>query len=516
MDTLLSYYQQFMELSKINPIMSGIVGVWVAGVITWSFRNVPMRLWSFTKRQCIRHVNIVSVGPDGNNENYNLFLNWYQSKGHSKLARTLQLLTMRVDGSRQSIITAGYSTHYFFFKGHLYWFSKSVMTQQQGNDELKETITVSGLFVSQERLLKFIDEFKWVRLDGSNTLPDVYLWRSNRINGASGYWHEITQLRSRNLSTVAISKQIREEVMAAVKKFDGDEALYADRGIAYKLTFEFTGPTGTGKTSFIRALATYFKRDLYIINLKDMKDDGLLEALLAVRDGSFVLFEDYDSCQNLWKRTAVVEDLRSRGAEDIDVRMSLKMRESGATSGPTLQGFLNAIDGAIPLHNCIIFFTANTPDVIDPAVRRKGRMDKSYELGPLDHESIVTFIKGIFPEARLLQGQFEPISGANLSGLMLDNSDNLQQFVDAIPFVCYYDGMRPMGDMLDSLSITAHFDDATYHLDGSDAPLRVEPPLARGMQPSVLLVDESPFLPNAEMRAIELVNGKQLYPENGH
>lgn len=143
-------------------------------------------------------------------------------------------------------------------------------------------------------------------------------------------------------------------------------------------------------------------------------------------------------------------------------------------------------------------------------------MDKSYELGLLDHTTIKTFIKGIFPEARLPPGQFEPISGANLSGLMLDNSDNLQKFVDSIPFLGYYSGMRPMGDMLDSLSITAHFDDATYHIDGSRPRPDTEPPYARGMQPSILLVDDFPFLPDAEMKALDQANGKPLYPENGH
>lgn len=489
MDTLLSYYQQFMELSKINPIMSGIFGVWVAGVITWSFRNVPMRVWQFTKRQCIRHVNIVSVGPDGDNVNYNRFLNWYQRNEHSRLARTLQLLTVRLQGQRQSLVTAGYSTHYFFHKGYLYWFSKSVMQQQQGGDDLKETITVSGLFVSQARLLAFIDEFKWERPSDAEREPEVYLWRSLRMSGSSGHWGMSMPLRPRRLETVAISKDIRDRVMDAIRLFDTRQDWYDARGIAYKTSFEFTGPTGTGKTSFIRALATYFKRDLYVINLKEMRDDALLEALLAITDGSFILFEDYDSCLALWKREVMIADMQASGAGELDIKMSMKMREAGASNGPTLQGYLNAIDGVIPLHNCILFFTANNPEAIDPAVRREGRMDHKFVIGALDHDDIVAFVQGIYPDAKLPTHKFQPILGAALSKLLLDNVEDLQKFVDSIP-ITHLRGMFRAPQIIDEAA----------HMESSSHDFGTESGLS-----SVLLSKK----PNA-------VDGKSLYPENGY
>lgn len=426
MNTFLSWYQQLMELSKINPVMAGIVGVWVAGVITYFMRNVPMRIWGFIKRQSMRHVDICSVSTSGHNANYGFFLDWVTESGAITFSRVLQLLWKHGKGGWDSRIEAGYGTHYFFYKRHLFWYTKSMMQQQQNtSNDLKEQVRITGLFVSDKLIRQMVEEF--AHHPSKKLCNWIY-----RIHGGDSY---AVELQPRELRTIAVDSDILNDIIRRIKIFQSPEEQerYRQQGIALKLGIEITGPSGTGKTSLIRALAYYFKRDLYVIDMSMIQSSlHLQNRLMSIDDGSFVLFEDYDSEKALWLREAYVKHLEAKGANPLDIKMASSDSIMG-TRGVSLTGFLNAIDGVVPLHNLVIFYTTNVPEVIDPAVRRKGRMDVSYELAELNHKTILDFVLGIYPQAVRPEFEFAPIRGSVLSGLLLDHFDNLQAFVDTIP-----------------------------------------------------------------------------------
>jgi chaperone BCS1 len=473
MDTLLSYYQQFMELSMINPMMGGLVGVWIAAVTTYLFRNVPLRVWGWIKRNSTRHLQLTSVGPNGDNKSYNRFLDWFtEEKKRTRFVRSWQFTTFRDSGSFTNQFSAGYSRHYFFYKWHLCWFSKTQL-DSQGTDKLKEQISITVLFGSQAFLESFVDEFKWKPAEKVKRVPDILVYKQE---GNYNYWDDIKKLSPRHLNTVAIRKSTREEILKYIWVFQEAREWYLKRGIPFKLSIELTGPSGTGKTSLVRAIATYFNMDLYIVRLNEFRDKDLVLALSKIPANAIVLVEDYDSCEALLDRKKFEAQLRQDASSEMDYQMSKRL---GSTSGPTLAGVLNAFDGVIPLDGQIIFWTTNHPEKIDSAVRRKGRMDHSYELGELEHDDIKDFIEGLLPDAKLPEGKFAPISGSKLSSLLPHHADDLQKFVDSIPYIAYVpEPVSPRGLGRPTLII----DEATY--PGDVCPSGFEPD--RGVMASIV------------------------------
>lgn len=126
-------------------------------------------------------------------------------------------------------------------------------------------------------------------------------------------------------------------------------------GIPYRRGYMLHGPPGSGKTSFIQALAGELGYNICLLNLAErgLTDDKLNHLLGLVPDRSILLLEDVDSAFNR----------RVQSSED------------GFKSSVTFSGLLNALDGVASSEERIIFMTTNHFDRLDPALIRPGRVD---------------------------------------------------------------------------------------------------------------------------------------------
>lgn len=72
---------------------------------------------------------------------------------------------------------------------------------------------------------------------------------------------------------------------------------YHDRGIPYRRGYLLHGPPGSGKTSFIQALAGELEKNICILNVNDMgmTDDRLAHLLNNIPPSSILLLEDIDA-----------------------------------------------------------------------------------------------------------------------------------------------------------------------------------------------------------------------------
>jgi hypothetical protein len=73
---------------------------------------------------------------------------------------------------------------------------------------------------------------------------------------------------------------------------------YHERGIPYRRGYLLTGPPGTSKSSFARAVAGQHNLDMYILSLtdRDLDDTALIKLLNSLNPRSLVLLEDVDVC----------------------------------------------------------------------------------------------------------------------------------------------------------------------------------------------------------------------------
>lgn len=131
------------------------------------------------------------------------------------------------------------------------------------------------------------------------------------------------------------------------------------------------GPPGSGKSSFIQALAGALNYDICLLNLSErgLGDDKLNHLLSNVVDRSIVLIEDIDAAFN--KRVQTSED---GCVAFFFLGVSLNLICSYQSS-VTFSGFLNALDGVASGEERIIFMTTNHLERLDPALVRPGRVD---------------------------------------------------------------------------------------------------------------------------------------------
>jgi chaperone BCS1 len=151
------------------------------------------------------------------------------------------------------------------------------------------------------------------------------------INTAWGIeWKPFGQPRQkRPLHSVVLAPGVCERIERDIKSFLERRKWYADRGqclelsictsiynridkyvigIPYRRGYLLYGPPGSGKTSFIQALAGSLSYDICLLNLSErgLGDDKLNHLLSNAPERSFVLIEDVDAAFN--KRVQTSED----------------------------------------------------------------------------------------------------------------------------------------------------------------------------------------------------------------
>jgi mitochondrial chaperone BCS1 len=169
--------------------------------------------------------------------------------------------------------------------------------------------------------------------------------------------------RKRPLESVVLDAGVKETIVSDVKEFQSSSKWYYDRGIPYRRGYLLHGPPGTGKSSFIQALAGELDYDIAILNLSErgLTDDRLNHLLTIIPSRTLVLLEDVD-----------VAFANRRVQSDPD-------GYRGATV--TFSGLLNALDGVASAEERIIFLTTNYVERLDSALVRPGRVDMTIRLG---------------------------------------------------------------------------------------------------------------------------------------
>lgn len=83
---------------------------------------------------------------------------------------------------------------------------------------------------------------------------------------------------------------------------------FSNLGIPYRRGYLLHGPPGSGKSSFIQALAGSINYDICLLNLSErgLTDDKLNHLMSNAPERSFILIEDVDAAFN--KRVQTSED----------------------------------------------------------------------------------------------------------------------------------------------------------------------------------------------------------------
>lgn len=251
----------------------------------------------------------------------------------------------------------GYGRHIIRHKNAFIAVSREKQSSANLNTgEPHETVTLTTLYAHRHIFESIFEEAHALAVAANEGKTVMYTARGTE-------WVPFGEARrKRPLDSVILDRGIKERIVADVKDFLARQSWYVSRGIPYRRGYLLYGPPGSGKSSFIQALAGELDFGVAIINLSErgMTDDKLAYLLTKVPPRSVLLLEDADAA------------FVNRRAVDSD-------GYSGANV--TFSGLLNALDGVAAGEERIAFLTTNHIDRLDEALIRPGRVDLTVRIG---------------------------------------------------------------------------------------------------------------------------------------
>ncbi|ESW23175.1 hypothetical protein PHAVU_004G024800 [Phaseolus vulgaris] len=209
-------------------------------------------------------------------------------------------------------------------------------------------------------------------------------------------WSHVVFEHPATFETLAIRPKEKEGIINDLVKFKSGKSYYAKIGKAWKRGYLLYGPPGTGKSTMIAAMANFMNYDVYDLELTAVKDNSDLRKLLInTSNKSIIVIEDIDCSLDLTgQRKKKKEKVEGREGKSSSSKGDDEDDEDRG-SKVTLSGLLNVIDGIWSAcgGERIMIFTTNFVEKLDPALIRRGRMDKHIELSYCCYEAFKVLVK---------------------------------------------------------------------------------------------------------------------------
>ncbi|GLU11150.1 hypothetical protein SLE2022_279140 [Rubroshorea leprosula] len=309
-------------------------------------------------------------------------------------------------------------------KADIGWNNQSVVLSMDDHEEVEDEFQgiklwwASGKHVSRTQSFSYYpvtDEKRYYKLTFHKRHRDLIIgaylkhvvkegkaiWVRNRQRNLytnNGHrWSHVVFEHPATFDTLAMEQGKKSEIVEDLITFSKAEEFYARIGRAWKRGYLLYGPPGTGKSTMVAAMANLLSYDIYDLELTAVQDNTELRKLLMQTSSkSVIVIEDIDCSLDLTgqRRKKTEKEEVQEETKDPKQRPPKDERES-RTSQVTLSGLLNFIDGLWSAcgGERIIVFTTNHVEKLDPALIRKGRMDRHIELSYCGYEAFKVLAK---------------------------------------------------------------------------------------------------------------------------
>ena len=367
-------------LTGRNEFASGGLLLMIIGGLSVWLRAVPERLWHWIVGQTTM---VITVKDD--DAAFAWVKEWFLEQGFLKRIRRVDLDTT-VRNERIAMIPAP-GKHCFLYRGRPFevWFSRTENTRERTGRRV-ESLTFRTLGRNRAFLEYFVEDIVNCHVRRQGVQSYLYMYDDG--------WDYLAGYSPRRLASVILEPGEKEHLLQDVAQFRKSKQRYERLGVPYHRGYLFHGPPGTGKTSLVSALAAHFGLSIYVINLADFNDRGLLIAVNQVPANSILLFEDIDCMRGSQSR----ERHDSGSGKNITLEPSAK-ENAAPTNGVTLSGLLNVLDGFHAPNGVLFVMTTNHLNKLDAALLRPGRIDYRLYLGKATDPQKVELYRRFFPDA---------------------------------------------------------------------------------------------------------------------
>lgn len=420
LETITKIVNSFNQYASQNQVIAGAISLWGLSVLSYFGRNIPNKIWQFIKKQSTTKLTLIST-----HEAFYSFLKWLINNGYTKKIRSLKITNGKWGDKEKAIQSIGYGTHFFLYKFRPFMIDLNQMDSNASNME-KDQLTITILGRKHKFFEKIFKEIQEESLHSDKILVNKYI---------DNWWQTAQDQYKRSINSVFIDNNTKQTIVNHIQKFIDSEDWYKKNGISYQTGILLYGKPGTGKTSLIKAIASHFNKNLYILSASELLK--IENAMMRLPEKSIIVIEDIDTDISTLKRENDDENkpkvTDANKPKVIDANKT-KLEPIINFSFSNLSDILNSIDGLITCNGRILIATTNHKERLSRALLRDGRFDLKLELINVNIEILKQFFNNFYPDFIFNENIKikNNISPAKLQNLIMKNLNNPEYVIKKI------------------------------------------------------------------------------------
>lgn len=366
------------------------------GMVVFVIKDVPVKIFNWAKRKSLYTVSIYQ-----HDELFDVVEDWFFAHYKNRYNDVEAVLNYK----EQPVIIGGPNKELKFKQEENFFIAKvsgKRILISKSKEKLDKAVSLRDIYYR-----KYIIRGFMAKKEINDLLTQIVKEYNDKsksgiikvfTNNSYGDWVCVNDISVKSFDLVVLEPLLKKSIVSDIDEFIDSQDWYKKRSIRHKRGYLFHGSPGNGKTTLAMAIAEHLNRDIYVMNLNALQDDGCLIRAFS----------------NIGKNIVLL-------VEDIDRAFSKRENKDSKISFSSL---LNSFDGATCRDGIITVVTTNHLEQLDPALTREGRMDVKHEIKNPSDQQVKEYLE-LFYEIKIAIGiQNNGHSMSYIQEYCIKNKDN--------------------------------------------------------------------------------------------